>query len=72
MVDETGIIGNVDYTLEWKLSAANVVPTASFNPDESAPSFDQALREQLGIKMLSKKGPMEFFMADHVEHPSTN
>ena len=72
MVDETGIIGNVDYTLEWKLSAANVVPTASFNPDESAPSIDQAVKEQLGIKMVSKKGSAEFFVVDHIEHPSPN
>jgi uncharacterized protein (TIGR03435 family) len=72
MVDETGIKGNVDYSLEWRLAAANVVPGASFNPDESAPTFDEALKEQLGIKMVSKKGPMEFFVADHIEHPSAN
>ncbi|MDP9051906.1 MAG: TIGR03435 family protein [Acidobacteriota bacterium] len=52
MVDETGIKGTVDYSLEWRLAAA--------------------LKEQLGIKMVSKKGPMEFFVTDHVEHPSAN
>jgi uncharacterized protein (TIGR03435 family) len=72
MVDETGIKGTVDYSLEWRLAAENVVPGAAFNPDESAPTFDEALKEQLGIKMLSKKGPMEFFVADHVEHPTAN
>jgi uncharacterized protein (TIGR03435 family) len=41
-----------------------------FNPDESAPSIDQALKEQLGIKMVSKKGPAS--VVDHIEHPSPN
>jgi uncharacterized protein (TIGR03435 family) len=45
---------------------------ASFNPDESTPTFNEALKELLGIKMVSKKGPMEFFVAAHVEHPSAN
>jgi uncharacterized protein (TIGR03435 family) len=72
VVDETGIRGNVDYSLEWQLAAANLVPGQAFNPDESAPSIDQALKQQLGIKLVSKKGPAEFFVVDHLEHPSPN
>jgi uncharacterized protein (TIGR03435 family) len=72
VVDETGIRGNVDYSLEWQLAAANLTPGQAFNPDESAPSIDQAVKEQLGIKMVSKKGSAEFFMVDHIEHPSPN
>jgi uncharacterized protein (TIGR03435 family) len=72
MVDETGIKGNVDYSVEWRLAAENVVPGRAFNPDESAPTFDQALNDELGIKMVSTKGPVEFFVVDHIEHPSAN
>jgi uncharacterized protein (TIGR03435 family) len=72
MVDETGIKGTVDYSLEWRLARENVVPGAPFNPDESAPTFDQALKDQLGIKMVPQKGSIEFFVVDHIEHPSPN
>jgi uncharacterized protein (TIGR03435 family) len=72
MIDETGIKGTIDYTLEWRLAAENLAPGQAFNPDESAPAFDQAMKEQLRIKMVSKKGPAEFFVIDHIEHPSAN
>jgi uncharacterized protein (TIGR03435 family) len=72
MVDETGLKGTVDFSLEWIQLAANVVAGAEFHPDESAPSFDQAMKEQLGIRMVSEKGPVEFFVVDHLEHPSPN
>ena len=40
---------------------------------ESAPSFSTALQEQLGLRMESKKGPIELLVIDHVEKtPSAN
>jgi uncharacterized protein (TIGR03435 family) len=47
-------------------------PSAEFHPDESAPTFAEALRDQLGIKMVRQKGAMEFVVIDHVERPSPN
>jgi uncharacterized protein (TIGR03435 family) len=32
----------------------------------------QALKEQLGLKLDSQKGPSQFLMIDHLEHPSGN
>lgn len=73
MVDQTGIGGNIDYVLEWQMVRENVYPpSAEFHPDESAPTFQEALRDQLGIKMVPKKGPVEFFVIDHIERPSAN
>jgi uncharacterized protein (TIGR03435 family) len=72
MVDQTGLQGTVDYSLEWIQVAANVPFGAEFHPDESAPTFEEALKEQLGIKMVSEKGSVDFFIVDHVEHPSEN
>jgi uncharacterized protein (TIGR03435 family) len=40
--------------------------------DEDAPTFPDALKEQLGIKMLPQKGPSELFLVDHIEKPSEN
>jgi hypothetical protein len=35
--------------------------------DEDAPTFADALKEQLGIKMLPQKGPSELLLVDHRE-----
>jgi uncharacterized protein (TIGR03435 family) len=71
VVDETGIKGNVDYSIESG-RAANGVPGADSTPDVPAPTFEEALKEQLGIKLVPTKAPVEFFVVDHVEHPSPN
>jgi len=72
LVDQTGIKGTVDFTLEWALAARNVADSTDFHPDESAPEFDLALTKQLGLKLKSQKGPAEMFVIDHIEHPSEN
>lgn len=72
LVDQTGIQGNVDFTIEWGLAAQNVVQSSEFHPDESEPNFDEALSHQLGLKLVSGKGPVELFLIDHVERPSAN
>jgi uncharacterized protein (TIGR03435 family) len=71
VLDQTGL-ANVDFNIEWQMVAANLPPDAEFHPDESAPSFDQALKEQLGLKLIPQKGPVEFFVIDHIEMPSEN
>jgi uncharacterized protein (TIGR03435 family) len=30
------------------------------------------VQEQLGLKLESSKGPVEFLIIDHVEHPTVN
>jgi uncharacterized protein (TIGR03435 family) len=72
VVDQTGIKESVDYYLEWQQIQANVPFGSEFHPDESAPTFDEALRQQLGLKLVPQKGPIDFFVIDHIEHPSEN
>jgi uncharacterized protein (TIGR03435 family) len=72
MVDRTGIQGTIDYSLEWRKVLDQVAQGAPFELDEDAPTFGDALKEQLGIKMLSQKGPSELFVVDHLEKPSEN
>ena len=72
MVDETGIKGTVDYTLEWGKAYRGNGLTPDIQPDPDAPTFQEALKEQLGIKMVSKKGPQELFLIDHLQQPSAN
>jgi uncharacterized protein (TIGR03435 family) len=72
MVDKTGIQGTVDNSLEWRKVVDQVARGAPLELDEEAPTFADALKEQLGLKMLSQKGPAELFLVDHIERPSEN
>jgi uncharacterized protein (TIGR03435 family) len=72
MVDQTGIQGNIDYSLEWRKVADQVARGAVLELDEDAPAFADALKEQLGIKMQLQKGPSELFLIDHIDKLTEN
>jgi uncharacterized protein (TIGR03435 family) len=36
------------------------------------PSIFDALRQQLGLKLEAQKGPVEYYVIDHVEKPAGN
>jgi uncharacterized protein (TIGR03435 family) len=39
---------------------------------QDRPLLFDALREQLGLKLQAQKGPVEYYVVDHVEKPSAN
>jgi bla regulator protein BlaR1 len=45
---------------------------SDFHPDPSGPTFEEALRDHLGIKLESEKSPLKVLVFDHVERPSEN
>jgi uncharacterized protein (TIGR03435 family) len=63
VVDATGLAGLFDLNLD-------------FNVDESmsseGPTVFEAVQRQLGLKLVSGKGPVEVVVIDHVEKPSVN
>ncbi len=59
VVDETGLQGNFDFTLEW-------------TPDPNGPSIFTALQEQLGLKLEPATRPLDVVIVGHAEHPSEN
>jgi uncharacterized protein (TIGR03435 family) len=72
-VDHTGLTGTFDFVLEFVPDANSGLPLGGdFQPDPDGPTFSQAVREQLGLKMDSTKGSSEFLIIDHVEHPTEN
>jgi bla regulator protein blaR1 len=81
VVDQTGLKGNYDFDLKWapdqsrpemmmgpeggKLGADNAPPT-----DTSGPSLFTAVQEQLGLKLESRKGPVDILVIDQAERPT--
>lgn len=73
IVDATGLTGTFDFLLEFMPESKGPTPPGS-NPsaDPDGPSFQQAVQDQLGLKLQSRKSSMEVLVLDHVEHPSAN
>jgi bla regulator protein blaR1 len=64
VVDETGLKGHYDFVL----NGISVRPS----PDGSATSIFTALEEQLGLKLVPRKAPLEVLVIDQIERPSEN
>jgi uncharacterized protein (TIGR03435 family) len=62
VTDKTGLAGRFDVELTWMPDSA----------DSSGPSLTTAIQEQLGLKLVSEKGPVNMLIVDHVEEPSAN
>ena len=71
VLDKTGLEGTFDFVMEFT-PQFTPAPGDDFIPDPSGPTFQQALKEQLGFKLESQTGPSEVFVLDHVEQPSEN
>lgn len=73
LLDQTGLTGTFDFVLEWMPDPQGAQPGTDAAPDPStALSFEQALRDQLGLKLEARKGPVEMLVVDRIEHPSEN
>jgi uncharacterized protein (TIGR03435 family) len=63
VIDKTGLSGEYDFALEWA-------------PDEAVgsdmPSLFTALRQRLGLRLESQRGPVEFIVIDRINKPSAN
>lgn len=73
VIDRTGLNGTFDFTLEWtQAMAGDMAVGPNAQGEARGPSMAQALKQQLGIKLESTKGPVELLVIDHVEMPTTN
>ena len=68
LVDETGIVGNVDFSIEF----APFMETGAVPEGAALPPLPTALEDQLGLKLKSETGPADVLVIDHVEQPSAN
>lgn len=63
-VNKTGLAGGYDVALEWAPDGTD--------PSDPRPSIFTAFEEQLGLKLVAAKGPVDILVIDHVERPTEN
>lgn len=71
VLDKTGLTGKFDFTMEFT-PQFDGPPPANFRPDPDGPTFLEALKQQLGLKLERQTGPVDVLVLDHVEEPSAN
>lgn len=73
VVDETGLTGTYDLVFEYTPEYNGPAPQGVAPPDPNGPPLNQALREQLGLKLERRtKGTINVLVVDHVERPTEN
>jgi uncharacterized protein (TIGR03435 family) len=73
VVDRTGLTGRYDFDLEWATDESQFngeVPAASADAN-AAPLFT-AIQQQLGLRLVATKGPVDALIVDKAERPSAN
>ena len=73
VVDQTGMSGRFDFTLEWMQEPGDPLPSGNgFRPDLPVPALLQAIKVQLGLKLKPTIAPLDVLVIDHVERPTDN
>ena len=70
IVDRTGLTGSFDFTVIWHMQQQTLSSTPTSDP--SGVSLADALRDQLGLKLVSQTGPIDILVVDRVEKPAAN
>jgi uncharacterized protein (TIGR03435 family) len=66
-IDKTGLTGRFDVEFTW---TPDEVPANA--PDSVGPALFTAIQEQLGLKLVSGRGPVDVLVVDRSEKPSEN
>ena len=66
VVNETGLSGRYDFTLQW------MPDTMKVPENDSAPTLFTAIREQLGLELKAAKGPADVMVVTAVTKPGEN
>jgi uncharacterized protein (TIGR03435 family) len=76
IVDRTGLVGAFEGTLDWTptdgFQTLNQLDALATPPLFDGASIFTALREQLGLKLVSSTGPVEVVVIDKIEHPTAD
>ncbi|HTZ75697.1 MAG TPA: TIGR03435 family protein, partial [Candidatus Aquilonibacter sp.] len=74
VVDKTGLTGTFDFVIDFAPQITGPLPPGvDYHPDPNAPTFLEALKEQLGLKLESgQTAPINTPIIDHIEEPTPN
>ena len=79
VIDKTGLTDSFEIHLRFSPDDATSPRPDTAGPDTSAavtapdaPSVFQAIQEQLGLRLVPAKGPVDVLVIDHIERPSGN
>jgi uncharacterized protein (TIGR03435 family) len=73
VVDQTGLGGVYDFDVEYARDNFGVDPAAAgLAAEAEGPTFLEALKEQLGLRLVAQKGPVQVVVVDAVARPSEN
>ncbi len=73
VIDLTGLTGNYDFTLSFMPELPPDVSKDNFSPElRDRPSIFDAVKQQLGLKLVPQKGPIDHYIIDSIDRPSDN
>jgi len=73
VIDATGLKDVYDFTLSFAPDLPPGVPVDAASPEvQNRPVLRDALEEQLGLVLKPAKGPVDYYVIDHVNQPSAN
>ena len=71
VVNQTGLTGTYDFTLKWR--SDDLEKAEAIESERDLPFLFDAIREQLGLKVIDSKAPREVFVIDNIQrHPGTS
>jgi uncharacterized protein (TIGR03435 family) len=73
VIDLTGLTNNYDFTLSFTPELPPDVSRDVLPPElRDRPSLFDAVKQQLGLKLVPQKGPIDYYVIDHIDRPSDN
>lgn len=72
VVDKTGLTGRYDFDLEWAPDESQFGGDIPASTDASIPPLFTAIQQQLGLRIVATRGPIQAIVIDHANHPSPN
>ncbi len=73
VLDETGLKDVYDFELSYGPDLPPGAPADNLSPEmRNRPALREALEEQLGLVLKPARGPIQYFVIDHVEQPTAN
>jgi uncharacterized protein (TIGR03435 family) len=70
VLNRTGLAGTFDLDLQWTDLAQLLQPDVAVAPAADGPSLLTALQEQLGLRLDSRRGPVEVLVVKRAERPA--